>query len=210
MSLPVDPARYAAFLGVMAVMAVTPGPANLFAIATGAVKGKRAALAAVAGMNAATLVWFSAAALGLGAIVLAAPGAFAWMAYGGAAYLIWLGLKTWWSAFSADEAKTGGVTVRTGRSALLDGFTVQIANPKIVLFFTGVLPPFLDPERPLPPQLIAFATATIGLDVVAMSAYGLGGAALTARMTEPRFRRGFQLVVGSLLLSAAALMILRR
>ena len=47
MHLPVDPARYATFLGVMAVMAATPGPANLFAIATGAQKGKGAALVGV-------------------------------------------------------------------------------------------------------------------------------------------------------------------
>jgi threonine/homoserine/homoserine lactone efflux protein len=100
--------------------------------------------------------------------------------------------------------------VRPGRSALRDGFAVQIANPKAILFFTAVLPPFLDAARPLPPQLAAFATATIGMDMAAMSAYGLGGAALAARMRQPRFRRGFQLAVGLLLLSAATLMILRR
>ena len=210
MSPPVDPARYATFLGVMAVMAATPGPANLLAIATGADKGKAAALAAVLGMNTATLVWFSAAALGLGALVLAAPEAFAWMAYAGAAYLAWLGLKSWRAAVARQAPVEDLVAVRAGRSALRDGFMVQIANPKIVLFFTAVLPPFLDPQRALPPQLVAFAAATIGLDVIAMSAYGLGGAALAARMTRPRFRRGFQVVVGALLLGAATLMILRR
>ena len=59
MSLPVDPARYAAFLGVMSVMAITPGPANLFAIATGMENGKAAALISVAGMNTGTLAWFT-------------------------------------------------------------------------------------------------------------------------------------------------------
>lgn len=54
--LPVDPARYVSFLGVMAIVAATPGPANLFAIATGARRGKAAALAAVAGMTFATVV----------------------------------------------------------------------------------------------------------------------------------------------------------
>ncbi len=85
MQLPVDPARYVAFLGVMAVMAVTPGPANLFAIATGAQKGKAAALVGVAGMNTATLVWFCAAALGLGALILAFPQVFHLLAFAGAA-----------------------------------------------------------------------------------------------------------------------------
>lgn len=205
MQLPVDPARYGAFLGVMAVMAVTPGPANLFAIATGAQKGKAAALVGVAGMNTATLVWFCAAALGLGALILAFPQIFHLLAFAGAAYIAWLGVKSLLGAFRHD-AEPGRHAFRQGKSAYLDGFTVQIANPKAVLFFTAVLPPFLDPARPLPAQLAAFACATLTLDILAMSAYGLGGAALAARMTEPRFARGFAVVVGLLLLTAAALM----
>ena len=205
MQLPVDPARYVAFLGVMAVMAVTPGPANLFAIATGAQKGKAAALVGVAGMNTATLVWFGAAALGLGALILAFPQVFHLLAFAGAAYIAWLGVKSLLGAVRHD-AEPGRPTFKQGKSAYLDGFTVQIANPKAVLFFTAVLPPFLDPARPLPAQLAAFACATLTLDILAMSAYGLGGAALAARMTEPRFARGFAMVVGLLLLTAAVLM----
>ncbi|MDP3854541.1 LysE family translocator [Phenylobacterium sp.] len=205
MDLPVDPARYATFLGVMAVMAVTPGPANLFAIATGAQKGPAAALTGVVGMNSATLVWFAAAALGLGALILAFPQVFLLLAYAGAAYIAWLGIKALRGAFKSDAEPEHGA-FKQGKSALLDGFTVQITNPKAVLFFTAVLPPFLDPQRPLPAQLAAFAVATIGMDVLAMSAYGLGGAALAMQMSEPRFRRGFSFVVGLLLLTAAVLM----
>ncbi|WP_309646075.1 LysE family translocator [Phenylobacterium sp.] len=208
MDLPVDPARYATFLGVMAVMAVTPGPANLFAIATGAQKGRAAALTGVLGMNTASLVWFAAAAVGLGALILAFPEVFHLIAYAGAAYIAWLGIKALLGAFKKD-GEPGHGAFKQGKSAYLDGFTVQIANPKAILFFTAVLPPFLDPDRPIPAQLGAFAVATIGLDVIAMSAYGLGGAALAARMTEPRFRRGFSVVVGLLLLTAAVLMALK-
>ena len=66
MVLPVDPARYGAFLAIMSVMAVTPGPANIFAIATGMQRGKAQALIGVAGMNAATLGWFGGAGPGPG------------------------------------------------------------------------------------------------------------------------------------------------
>ena len=83
MILPVDPARYGAFLAIMSVMAVTPGPANLFAIAAGMQRGRVQALIGVAGMNAATLVWFGGAALGLGALVAAFPGAFRLLAVAG-------------------------------------------------------------------------------------------------------------------------------
>ena len=209
-ALPVDPARYATFLGVMAVMAVTPGPANVFAIAIGAERGRRAALTAVAGMNSATLVWFAVAALGLGAAVLAFPQVFHLIAYAGAAYVAWLGLKSLLAARIPTMGELKPAAIRPGRHAFRDGFAVQISNPKAILFFTAVLPPFLDPERPLPLQLASFACGTIAFDVIAMSAYGLGGAALARRMTEPRFRRAFQVVVGLLLIAAAALMALRR
>ena len=208
MSWPVDPARYAAFLGVMAVMAITPGPANVFAIATGAERGRGAALLAVAGMNAATLVWFAAAALGLGGVILAFPQAFRVIAYAGAAYVAWLGLKSLIGAWGPGTALETPA-LAPGGSAFRNGFAVQISNPKAVLFFTAVLPPFLDPHRALGPQLASFAAATITFDVFSMSAYGLGGAALAARMTEPGFRRVFQIGVGLLLMTAATLMALR-
>lgn len=210
MTLPVDPSLYLAFLGVMAVLAVTPGPANLFAVATGMQKGKKAALVGVAGLNSATLVWFAAAALGLSALIAAYPRLFHWMTFAGAAYVAWLGVQALRGALKAQgDAGPDHVLVRAGRSAFVDGFVVQIANPKILLFFVAVLPPFLDLQRPAPPQMLMFAAATIGMDVLSMSAYGLGGAALSDRMTEPRFRRGFSVLVGVLLLTAAALILTR-
>lgn len=206
--LPVDPARYGAFLVAMFVMAITPGPANLFAIATGMERGKGAALVSVAGMNTASLVWFSGSALGLGALILAFPKAFHVLALAGAAYLIWLGLKSLWAGYKNVESHASA-TVRAGRSAFFDGFMVQIANPKMLLFFSAVLPPFLDVKRPLVPQLIMFACATIGMDLISMSSYGLGGAALSTRMNAPGFRRSFAILVGVLLITAAILIVSR-
>ena len=208
MALPVDPHLYLTFLGVMAVMAVTPGPANLFSVANGVERGKAGALLGVVGMNAATLVWFGAAALGLGALVTAFPQAFRLISVAGALYVAWLGYRAWRGAFRT-AAEPGHPTIKMGRSALADGFMVQIANPKAILFFTAVLPPFLDVNRPAAPQLALFAVATIGMDVLSMSAYGLGGAALARRMNEPRFRRGFAALTGILLLAAAVLIISR-
>lgn len=207
-ALPVDPHLYVTFLGVMAVMAVTPGPANLFAVATGMQRGRGQALLGVVGMNVATLVWFGAASLGLGALVVAFPQAFRVIAMLGALYVAWLGVKAMRGAFNT-EADPAAVGPTRGRGAMVDGFLVQIANPKAVLFFTAVLPPFLAVDRPIVPQLVLFGAATIGMDVLSMSAYGLGGAALARRMTQPGFRRIFGIVVGVLLLTAAILIAVR-
>ncbi len=208
MNFPVDTHLFVLFLGVMVVMAITPGPANVFAIATGIQRGPRAALEGVVGMNAATLVWFGAAALGLAALVRAYPHAFRLLAIVGGLYVAWLGAKSLWAGLSSD-GKALSVQARMGASAFRDGFAVQIANPKAILFFTAVLPPFLDPARPAGAQLAAFAVATIGMDVVAMSGYALAGASLSRGFERASFRRGFAIVVGVLLLTAAALILTR-
>lgn len=204
---PVDPETFVLFLGVMGVMAVTPGPANLFAVATGIERGARAALSGVAGMNAATLVWFGAAALGLGALVAAFPAQFRLLALAGAAYVGWLGLKSLWAAARDHGEPLAAARPAKPGLAFRDGFAVQIANPKAVLFFTAVLPPFIDQARPLAPQLVLFGATTITMDVLAMSAYGLAGGALAARMAQKGFRRAFAAAVGLLLITAAALIL---
>ena len=206
--LPVDPARYALFASVIAVFAVTPGPANLFAIATGMHAGPRAALLGVAGMNAATLVWFGAATLGLGALVAAFPAQFHLIAIAGGLYVAWLGAKSLWKAYTgAPPLKPSGEARRT--SAFRDGFTVQLSNPKAVVFFTAVLPPFVDPARPLLPQLALLGATMIAMDVVAMSFYGVSGGALARTLSHAKAARVFAAFVGVLLLIAAALILLR-
>jgi threonine/homoserine/homoserine lactone efflux protein len=208
MTPPVDPARYAAYLSVMTVMVATPGPANLFAIANGARRGRLAVIVGMLGMNTASLVWLAAAALGLAALAAAFPLAFRVLAWAGAAYVAWLGFKALASARKA-EADTGEGPELHGRSAFRDGFMVQISNPKALLFTTAVLPPFIDTSRPLGGQLLVFGATLIVMDAVSMTAYGLGGAALARRMNEPRFRRGFAVFTGVLLLAAAVLIALR-
>lgn len=190
-------------------MVVTPGPANLFAIATGAERGRRAVLAAVAGMNLATVVWVSAAGLGLGALALNFPGAFRAMAFIGAAYVAWLGLRALWSAGRAGAAPDHAIAAAPPGASFREGFIVQMSNPKALLFTTVVLPPFLDPARPVFTQVAVLAGTTILGDVIAMTAYGFGGVALARRMEAPRFRRGFSVFTGLLLIVAALLIGLR-
>jgi threonine/homoserine/homoserine lactone efflux protein len=205
---PVDPQKYAVFFGVMTVMAAAPGPANLFSVANGMQKGRRAVVEGVVGMNLATLTWFAAAALGLGALIAAFPAVFKLLAWVGAAYVGWLGLKALWAAYKDAGGPTEAL-IRTGRSPFGDGFMVQITNPKALVFFTAVLPPFIAVKQPFAPQLLVFAATTIGLDICTMTIYGLGGAMLAARMTEPHFRRGFSIFVGILLVGAAILIATR-
>jgi threonine/homoserine/homoserine lactone efflux protein len=170
----VDPQKYLAYLGVMTVLCWAPGPANLFSVANGARRGRKAALIGVLGMNLGTLVWFAGAALGLGALVAAFPLVFKALTILGALYVAWLGVQSLWSAVRGGGGGVHG-KVRLGRSALRDGFIVQISNPKALLFFTAVLPPFIDLKRPLIPQLLAFAAEAVGGHADGVHNYHSGG-----------------------------------
>ena len=204
----VDPQKYLVFLGVMTVMSWAPGPANLFSVANGAQRGRAAAMVGVLGMNLGTFVWFLGAAVGLGAVEAAIPWVFKVLAIAGALYIAWLGISSLWGAWRSSEETSHGA-IRLGRSAFRDGFLVQLSNPKALVFFTAVLPPFLDQHRPFMPQLAAFSAGVILMDAFSMTAYGLGGAALSRKMTEPRFRRIFSSVVGCILILAAILIATR-
>ena len=208
--LPVAPERLLLFLGVMTVLALTPGPAVLFSIANGVHRGPRGVLLGVLGISLASAAWFVGAGLGLGALMAATPWLFGLLAWFGIAYLLWLGGGKL-SAGILDRAHgPAAAQVRAGRTALASGFAVQAANPKVVLFFSSVLPPFLDRERALPPQLAVFAVVALGTDMLGLSAYGLGGAALADALRSPRGARLFSLISGTLLVLAAILIALSR
>jgi threonine/homoserine/homoserine lactone efflux protein len=206
---PVDPGAYGQYLVLMAGMAASPGPANLFALATGLEKGPRAGLMGVVGMNCASVVWFVAAAIGLGALMKAVPQVFGVLAIGGGLYLAWLGFKALRAAFNP---LTQGVSMGGAKAAnrpFLDGFIVQITNPKALLFFSAVLPPFIDLSRPMVPQLAMFGAATLVFDVFQMSLYAMMGAVLATKFGQPKFARIFSGCIGAILMTTAVLVLLR-
>lgn len=204
-ALPVDPSKYTAFLGAMFLMAITPGPANLFCISTGLSRSVPKVLMGVFGINTASLIWFIAAALGLHLLITTLPVVFHAMTIAGAVYLLWIAFKTvkarkGHSAHELDLPENAPTIAREGLwQTWKDGFMVQFLNPKITLFFTAVLPPFIALDRPVTPQMPVFAATTIGMDVITMTTYGLSGLALTQFLAQGRNREYFELFVGGLL-----------
>lgn len=205
---PVSPEKYLAFLTVMFAMSIMPGPAILFAVAAGMSRGLKGALLATLGMNLAALLWFVGSALGLVILAATAPWIFKVTGWLGVAYILWLGVDALRGAMKVDAAPPRAL--RAPSSAVFrDGFIVQVTNPKLLLFFTAVLPPFVEVGRPVWPQMGAFAVALVALDSFFMIGYGVLGATFAHKMAEPRFRRLFGLFVGFVLMVVAGLMATR-
>ncbi len=113
---------------------LSPGPASLAIAGTSMTRGRRAGLLLTAGIMVGSLAWSVAAALGLGAIMLAHAWVFEIIRYAGAAYLIYLGWKAAKSAMSNRAIETRAV--RGGGAALIArGMALHLTNPKSILFF---------------------------------------------------------------------------
>jgi threonine/homoserine/homoserine lactone efflux protein len=205
--LPVDPQLFLAYLGITFVMVITPGPAMLFALATGVAQGRKGVVLAAAGMNLANVLWFTAAALGLSALAVTYPAAFEALRWVGVAYLVWIGARNLWAARHAEAPH--GSAIRSSGRPFRDGLMVQLSNPKALLFITAILPPFIAPDRPLGPQIVLFAASGIALDFLCMLAYGFGGAALAKVLNTPRGRQVLSAIAGLLFILAAVLILTR-
>ncbi len=177
----------------------TPGPNMLHVMSRSVELGLSASLAAMLGCLIAVLTLLCASALGLTALLLAVPGAFAALRYVGAAYLIYLGYRAWTSRDAAIEA--GSDTARSIVPAwrvFRGGFAVGISNPKALLFTAAFLPQFIDPALPKAPQFAVMVVTFAAIETAWYFVYALGGQSMAAFLRRPGPRKAFNRVTGGL------------
>lgn len=137
----ITPEAFVAFCFAALALAVVPGPTVTVIIANSLRFGAKAGLLNVAGTIAAGLVWLSLATLGLGAAIRVMGVWFDVLRYAGAAYLVWLGVKLLLSRGTALDTTTGAN--RGGHGFFWQGFVVLLSNPKVLVLFGMLIPPFL-------------------------------------------------------------------
>ena len=196
-----------AFLGVCLLVIVTPGQDTALTIRNAMLGGRRAGVATGAGVSTGQVAWALATSLGLAAVLLAWQPAFVALKLAGAAYLIYLGAQALWSALTrrGPHGATAGSGPRmTPRAAFRQGVLSNLANPKMAVFFTSLLPQFAPATGAsfvdlLLPGLV-FAALTLGW----LSGY----AAVVARagdvLRRSRVRRALDAVTGIALVGFGA------
>ena len=154
---------------------LVPGPAVLYITTRSASQGRRAGLVSVLGIHAATLVHVVAAVAGLSTVLATSAIAFSAVKYAGAAYLITLGVLA--LARGRRRAEAGPVAPRSMRRLFVDGFLVNLFNPKTALFFLAFLPQFVRPDgAPVWAQTLVLGLLFVGLGAISDSAYALASA----------------------------------
>jgi RhtB (resistance to homoserine/threonine) family protein len=157
---------YAGFAGMMAFLAMMPGPDTMIVLKNALTGGARGGGWACAGISVANFLQGTAAALGLGALITRYQPVFETVKWLGAAYLVFLGIQALRGAWRGDyEALDDVRRARASRTRRFrEGFLSNITNPKVIVLYLSVLPQFLTPASTFGDSLLlAYTVAALGV-----------------------------------------------
>jgi threonine/homoserine/homoserine lactone efflux protein len=185
-----------AFVGVVAVIVIVPGPDMALVLQNGLARGRRAAVGTAVGINAGLLVWAVAAAFGIAALLRASAPAFMVLKLAGAAYLVWLGLR----ALTVAWRGTAAAPARLRKtSPFRQGLLSNLLNPKIALVFTTLIPQFVEAGDPVVAKTLLLAAIFIGMGLLWLLSYALLVAKAAALLRRSFVRRVLNAVAGTVL-----------
>jgi threonine/homoserine/homoserine lactone efflux protein len=192
-------AQLAGFVAVAALVIVTPGQDTALTIRNSLLGGRRAGVSTALGVSSGQAVWVLATSVGLAALLAASEPAFLALRLVGAAYLVWLGLHSLWAAVR----RTGPVTVQRPAGGLRlgaayrQGVLSNLANPKMAIFFTSLLPQFASSFA----GLLALGVLFCAMTLVWLSAYAAAVARAGQVLRRPAVRRTIDAVTGAILVA---------
>ncbi len=208
-----SPALLAVFALATFVLTATPGPGVLYVVGRSVGGGRRSGLASMLGIETGEAVYIAGAALGITALLATSAIALSVLRYGGAAYLVLLGIRAWRQ--DAEQAEGGDEAgARAARRGLWGaygrGLVVQLLNPKVAVFFLAYFPQFVRPGQPVAPQVALLGAVYLAIAVGTDACYVLLASWLAdrlARTTRARRRRSRFSALMYFALAAAALLV---
>jgi threonine/homoserine/homoserine lactone efflux protein len=162
------------FAATTAVVILSPGASAILVASQGASNGWKATLFSIFGIMLATAIYFLLSATGLASLILASNFLFQVIKWIGVAYLIYLGVMAIFS-------KSGGISVqatsvvRSKTTLFSQGFIVEFANPKALLYFAAILPQFMDVTAPIAPQMMIMGATGTTMQLIIYSIYAKMG-----------------------------------
>jgi threonine/homoserine/homoserine lactone efflux protein len=200
-----------AFAGVSLLLAVTPGPDMAVVTRNALAHGRRGVVLTTSGIALALVIWVTATAVGLSALLRASGEVLFLLKIVGACYLAYLGVRT----LLESRARPADLLAATPPAApahavFRQGFLSAISNPKLGVFFVTFLPQFVLPGQAVLPRLLELGVTFAVIGWLWMNLYGLFVTRLRQVITAPRVRQWMQRVTGVVLLGFGARLALER
>lgn len=211
-----DLTQLALYFAAAFLLAVTPGPGIFYVAARTLAGGRAEGIASSFGTGLGGMVHVFAGSLGVSALVLASAELFTALKLGGAAYLVWLGLRTFQAARrEAATVLNGGAAAPPvgARRAFREGIMVEALNPKTAAFFLAFVPQFVDPGAGnVAPQFVVLGFVSVALNTLAdiIVAYAAGGVREGAAARPHLIRRLREASGGAMIALGVGLALARR
>jgi threonine/homoserine/homoserine lactone efflux protein len=203
------PAELLTFLGLAVVVIVTPGPDTALTIRNTIAGGRAAGLGTGLGVASGQAIWTLAAAAGVAALLVASEPAFLALKYAGAAYLVFLGLQTLAGAVRPSAARQAPEptlpAVRRARlpvrTAWRQGMVSDLANPKMAVFYTSLLPQFTPSDGPAFPVLLGLGVIFSLMTFSWLALYATAVDRLSDLLSRTGVRRALDAAMGAVLVA---------
>jgi RhtB (resistance to homoserine/threonine) family protein len=196
----------AAFLAVSIVVIVTPGPDTALTIRNSLLGGRRGGVFTACGVATGQAIWTLAASVGIAALLVASEPAFQALKLIGAAYLVYLGAQALRAAVR--RRPTGHAPVRGSSTRVLapwkayrQGLISNLANPKMAVFFTSLLPQFIPAGQASFRTLLPLGLVFCFMTLVWLAAYAVAVAKAGDFLRRSRIRRLLDAVTGAALIA---------
>jgi len=190
-----------AFTIAMIILAASPGPGVFATIAQALAGGFRSALDVIAGILAGDLVFLLLAVFGLSALARTLGDFFVIIKIAGGGYLIWLGLKMW-RAKAIPQEERRGVKKQTGMQRFCGGLLITLGNPKVILFYVGFLPTFMNLGGLTTGDIVIVASLVAVVLSLTLGAYAYSASRARVFFTKPRAVRNLNRWAGTIMIGA--------
>lgn len=199
--------NFSLFLSITFVVSASPGPIMLSCMTNGGRLGLSKALVGMLGASAGNLCLVVLSALGLGLIISQNDILFNAIKWGGAAYLVFLGVQIMRTPIVLEQRKST-VSLDSTKSLWWNSFFIAVSNPKGLIYFGALFPQFIAYQEPLAPQFLALTLTFLVIDLMWMFIYAIAGNTIMRWLKTPKHQIWFNAFSGLVLIAAGMFMAL--
>ena len=193
-----------AYTLVTTTFLLIPGPTIILVISYSLLRGRQAVIALVLGVGLGDITAMSLSFLGVGVLLQTVATAFYFIKWLGAAYLIWLGIKMWFSASELTDLDKKNRS-HSWREIFSSAYITTALNPKSIVFFLAFIPQFIEPELPFTTQVVILGATFFVLAIISVLGYAALAIYAGQQLHLPLIQRWTHRIGGGLLIGAGGM-----